>query len=272
MAKLKEIVYIVLAILALVVLSLVLGLNGTKNVDYRYVMLEVNPKVEFLTDKNDMVVSVYAINNEAKELLAGENFVGEKVCDAATKFVDLCVKANYIDVDRDDNAIRLNTVSGLMHGLDINVFKNLTKYIKGNQIKCVIVENQNDLNRFKQAKEVGVGAKKYSLIKAVTRFEPNLSVKQAKELSEKDLMDRIYMAHKNLKQTFTQEDFANKTKLIDFNRSKINNHNSNMTDNTISKFKDDYKEYEISMQKKFEKDFDGQSAKWKENKLNEYYA
>ena len=221
MSKLKEILYIVGVVLVFVALSLVLGLNGTKNVDYRYVMLEINPQIEFLTDKHDRVVSVFALNNEAKELLAGENFVGEKVCDAATKFVDLCVKANYIDVERDDNAIKLNTVSGLMHGLDINVFKNLTKYIKDNQINCVIVENQNDLNRFKQAKEVGVGTKKYSLIKAVTRFEPNLSVEQVKGLSEKDLMDRIYMAHKNLKQTFTQEDFANKSKLIDFNRRKI---------------------------------------------------
>lgn len=272
MSKVKEIVTVIFVIVVFVGFALILGFNGVKNGDYSYVMLEVNPRVEFLADKHNNVVSVYAINDEARQLLAGEQFDGMDIEDAVTKFVDLCVQANYIDVESNDNAVKLTTVSGFMQVLDVNVCKEIRSYFKDNQIKSVIVENQNDLEQYKKAKKQSVNVKKYSLIEAVCRFEPNLTFDKAEKLTEKELLDRINVAHKNLKQEMTIEDLATKTKLIDFNRAKLNKHKDSITNDSLSKFADEYKDNEREKLGDYEKEYKVKSEEWEENRLNRYYA
>lgn len=274
MVKFKQFLWVALIVGVFVGFSLFLGFTGAENLDYNYVKVEVNPKVEFLSDTKNNVTSVFALNNEAKQLLAGEEFVGMKIEMATKKFVDLCVQANYIDVERKDNAVKLTVVAGLTQALETNVYKEVSKYFVDNAINCVVVENQNDLNQFKQAKELGVGLNKLSLMEAVTKFEPNLSLESVKKLSEKELVNRVNVAHQKLKetQTFTSADFENKTKLIDFNRAKLNKHKESLNNEKLSKFADDYKLYVKETLKWYEQDFNKKNLEWEQNKENSYYA
>ncbi len=274
MIKFKQFLWVMFAVSVFVGFSLFLGFTGAENLDYNYVKIEVNPKVEFISDTKNNVTSVYALNDEAKQLLVGEDFIGLKIEKATKKFVDLCVQANYIDVERKDNAVKLTVVAGLTQALETNVYKEVSEYFRKNAIHSVIVENQKDLKQFKEAKKLGVSVNKLSLMEAVTKFEPNLTLEQAKKLSEKELVSRLHNAHQNLEQhkTFTNSDIQNKTKLIDFNRAKLNKHKESLTNNKISEFADDYKLYVKETLKKYEIDFDKQNEEWERSRENSYYA
>ena len=95
MGKICQILIVVFVVAIFVGSAIWFGFSGVVNGEYNYVKVEVNPKVEFLTDKNDKIISVFPVNAEAKELLINEKFIGQNVKDGAKKFVELCVLSNY---------------------------------------------------------------------------------------------------------------------------------------------------------------------------------
>ena len=267
MSKVGQILIIVATITVFIILAVVLGFTGVKNGGYNYIKLEVNPKIEFLTNRKDKIITVMPINDEAKELIINEDFIGISIEEGVEKFVDLCVKANYIDVEREDNAIKLNIVSGLTQSLDVKVYRSIKKYLVNNMVKCVIVEESNDLKQVKTAKQYGVSASKYSLMESLCNLYPDISLNEAKNQSESSMLKKIKIAHENLMPeilNFTEEELTNKVKLIDFNKAKINHHNENINNKAISKFKDEYTEYVKEKKKYYEIDFENQYDNWQE--------
>ena len=275
MGKFKEIIYVVCVVAVLITVSLILGFSGTKNAEYNYVKLEINPALEFLCDGSGKVVTMFPVNAEAKELIIAEQFVGLKAEDASKKFVDLCVQAGYIDVDRQDNAVKLTIITGLTEMLDVKIYNKVSSYLLENQIKAVIVENESDLEEFKEAKKYGVSSNKFSLMESVSRLYPDIEMDSLKKLSKKELIKKIKTAHQNLFEsvvTYTPEQLANKTKLIDFNRAKLNNHKELITKTSKSEFADEYKQFVKLQQKYYEQNFNKQHEMWKANKINSSIA
>lgn len=275
MGKFKEIIYVVCVVAVLIAVSLILGFSGTKNAEYNYVKLEINPALEFLCDGSGKVVTMFPVNAEAKELIIAEQFVGLKAEDASKKFVDLCVQAGYIDVDRQDNAVKLTIITGLTEMLDVKIYNKVSSYLLENQIKAVIIENESDLEEFKEAKKYGVSSNKFSLMESVSRLYPDIEMDGLKKLSKKELIKKIKTAHQNLFEsvvTYTPEQLANKTKLIDFNRAKLNNHKELITKTSKSEFADEYKQFVKLQQKYYEQNFNKQHEMWKANKINSSIA
>lgn len=274
MGKVKEWLIVLVVLIAFVVGVVFFAFMGVKNVEYNYIKLEVNPKVEFITDKNNNIISVFPINKEAKELIVNENFVGMSIWDGSQKFVDLCVQANYIDVETKDNAVKLTVVSGLTEMADVKIYRAITKYFLEHEINCVIIENENDLQEFNEAKKYGVSANKFALMESVCNFDLDLSMKQAKELTEKELINKIKTAHElQVLQTIDcSEELNNKAKLIDFNRAKLNHHKENITTQSVKKFADEYKQFVKGNRRDYKTNFNGKYEEWKRNKINTYLA
>lgn len=275
MVKLKEVIYVLCVVAVLITISLLLGFTGTKNAGYNYVKIEINPAIEFLTNGKGEIITMFPINPEAKELIIEEEFLGLKVEDGAKKFVDLCTQAGYIDVDRQDNAVKLTTITGITEMLDVKIYNKVSSYLLENQIKAVIVENENDLEEFKEAKKHGVSSNKYSLMESVSALYPDMEMEELEKLSKKELISKIKTAHENsLTNTtsFTAEELANKTKLIDFNRAKLNNHKELVSNKNKSEFADEYKQFVKDKQKYYEQNFNKQHKMWKDNKINSSIA
>ena len=273
--KVKEIIVLGLVLLTIIFLAVFMGFRGVKNNKYNYVKLEINPKIEFVTDNKLNVVSVFPLNEEAKQLMSNENFVGLNAEDAAKKFVDLCVKTNYIDVEGEDNAVKLTVVTGLTEKLDVKLFRSVTNYFLENEIKAVVLENETDLKQFKAAKELGVCSNKYSLMESVCNLYPDLTLNDAKILTEKEMILKIKTAHQNLisKTTnYTDYDVQEKERLINENCLKLNNHHKKITKQSRRLFADDYKKFVKENLKQYKTDFDGRKNEWKNNKTNLYFA
>lgn len=273
--KVKEIIVLGLVLLTIIFLAVFMGFRGVKNNKYNYVKLEINPKIEFVTDNKLNVVSVFPLNEEAKQLMSNENFVGLNAEDAAKKFVDLCVKTNYIDVEGEDNAVKLTVVTGLTEKLDVKLFRSVTNYFLENEIKAVVLENETDLKQFKAAKELGVCSNKYSLMESVCNLYPDLTLNDTKSLTEKEMILKIKTAHQNLisKTTnYTDYDVQEKERLINENCLKLNNHHKKITKQSRRLFADDYKKFVKENLKQYKTDFDGRKNEWKNNKTNLYFA
>ena len=271
MGKISQILIVVFVVAIFVGSAIWFGFSGVINGEYNYVKIEVNPKVEFLTDKNDKIISVFPVNEEAKELLINENFIGQNVKDGAKKFVDLCVLSNYIDVEKENNAVKLTIVSDLMQNLDVKIYSEIKKYFINNEIKSVIVENKDDLEIFKQAKKYGVSNNKFVLMQSVCNLYPDTTLEENSKLSEKELLKKIKTGFDTLENnvlTFTDEELNNKTKLLELNKAKITHHNENITNKSISEFVKEYNEYEKEHKSNFEKSFNSQYKNWQENKSN----
>lgn len=271
MSKAGEFLVIGLVITVIISLAVGLSFSGVKNGSYNYVELEINPKVEFVTDSKDNVVSVYPINSDAKKILINENFEGINIKDAVKKYLTLATKLNYLDVERTDNAIKFTCVSGLTKALEVRLYRTINSYLTENQIMGVIVENTDDLQEFKQAKKLSISNDKFSLVESANRLYPDKTKEELKNLSEKKLIELIKDAHVSLKEStlsYSEDELNNKNKTIELYKTKLENHKSKITDKTKSTFKEEYVKNKKQNGKVFETDFDKQSEVWKESKIN----
>ena len=264
----KKELFTIIAILTFVAgIGLFIALSGIKANNNRYVRIEVNPKVEFITDMQNNVISYLPINDEAKILLCDEDFIGMKVYNASLKFVDLCAQANYIDVNGKDNAVRITAVGGVTQSLESRIYSKINNYFKNSEIKAVIVESDNDIDLISEAHKRNItSSNKLMLIDAILEKDSNAKEEELNKLSETKLIDKLIEIHKNTNyspNSFTAEQIANKTKLIDFNRENYETHMNRITNESLSEFSEEYDKFKLKYEDDYEENFNEQYRLWR---------
>ncbi len=265
MKKIGEIAIVVLIIVIMISGGLTFVFLGTRADNTHYVCIEVNPRVEFLTNSKKKVESVKPLNDEAHTLLIDEQFEGMDIVEAAQKFVDLCTQAGYIDVNGKDNAVRISVLSGLNQSLEVNINRAVSGYLVKNEIFGVVLDGTKDLQQFKQAKKEGVSSEKYDLMLAVKENDDSQDFKQLKKKNNKQLLDIIKKQHEDYVFDYTQEQLENKVKLIDFNRTNYNAHKQGITKATTKQFREEYAKYLKKESGKYEQNFDKTYDIWAQN-------
>lgn len=258
----------VFAVIAIATVAVVFGGNDMAGLNY--VKLSVNPQVEFVCD-GETVVAINPINEEAKELCAQENFINTSIEETCSKFVDLCCRAGYIDVEKNDNAVKIDCVSGISQSLEVMVYNTIQDYFKNNEILGVIIENSNDNKAVKEAKDAGVSVDKYALIEALTNLDETKSFNECKEQSESELIKKINDILEKLgnpAENYTQEQLTNKRVLIDFNRVKFADHIEAITEESKGEFKEIFAKNQNELKKQVQDDFDVAYSVWKNNHIN----
>ena len=262
MKKSVQITIIIIAITIVIAGAVSFVLMGARAGGTRYVCVEVNPRVEFLTDKNREVKSVKPINEEAKTLLIDETFVGLSIEEATTKFVDLCARAGYIDINGKDNAVKISVLSGLNQSLEVDLYREVSKYFTDNEIYGVVFDASKDLAIYKAAKRMKVSPEQLDLMLAVKENNNGIDINKIKNKSCKDLIKILEEQHKAYEFEYTEEELANKVKLIDFNRENYENHKANITDKTTRQFREEYSKYLKTENKIYEQNFDKKYVEW----------
>ncbi len=217
-------------------------LLGARADDTYYVCLEVNPRVEFLTNSKGKVKSVKPINEDAKILLINEDFVGKDMADVAVKWIDLCERAGYIDVTGKDNAIKVTVLAGLTQRFESDIVSKVYKKLSKDNVYCVVTENQNDLHNFKSAKKQSASPEKYDLMLAVTE-NGGYKMEDLKSKNSRELIDIIAKQHEEYKFSYTADELALKQSLMDANKQKYDEHMASINDSTTKKFRTEYDKY-----------------------------
>ena len=267
MEKKRTIITVVAVLTIFLGIATYFILNGMVAMDGNYVFVEINPKIEFVTNRSYVVTSYKPINKEAKELVIQENFIGLDVKDAVVKFVDLCARANYIDVDTSDNAIKLTVVDGLTQALDTHIVQSVHKYLKNNEIMCAVIENPSDLNSYKSARKYNMSnLNKYKLIDNIIDNEySTLNHTELNKKSEDELIAIVKDNHTTIV-PYTEEELTNKVKLLDFNRDRFNNHIENINSKTQKEFNKKYDEFQKTKTIDYKTNFDIKYEEWYKSK------
>ena len=272
MKKSKEIFTIVAILIFVLGIGLFIGLNGIKDHNNHYVRIEVNPKIEFITDAHNNVISYVPINEEAKIIVCQESFKGMKIEDACLKFVELCTMANYIDVNQANNAVRITAISGLTHSLENKIYKNINSYFKNHNIKSVIVESENDIDLISEAQDKNIAsANKLMLINAIMEKDESTNLEELNKLTETKLINKLIKIHKTINyspSTYTIEELTNKTKLIDFNREKYESHMFALTNESISEFSEEFTKHKKTHTNSYEENFNQAYNDWRNSLYN----
>lgn len=261
MKNIKQMGVIILVIVVFLGAGISAILLGTRSTHVHYVCVEVNPKVEFLTDKKHKVTSFMPLNQEAKELLIQEQIVGLKIEDAVEKFLTLCTRSGYLKLSGEDNAVKLSVLSGLNQGLESDLTSLINKFYVKNEMLGVVVDSSQDLQNFKSAKKMHVSAEKYDLMLAVNEKGGD-DLMNLKKLSNKKLIEKIQQQHANYNFSYTANELENKVKLIDFNRVSYQEHLNKITPSTTRAFREKQQKHVKKNQKKYKVDFNKEYDNW----------
>lgn len=267
MKKSKEILTIVAILIFVVGVGIFIGLRGVKSHNNHYVRIEVNPKIEFITDSHNSVLSYVPINEEAKIIVCQENFNGLNIEEASLKFIQLCAQANYINVTGNENAVRITTISGLTHSLENKVYKTINNYFKQNNIKGIVVESENDIDLISEAQDKNIAsANKLMLINAIIEKDNKFTPEQLNKLNESKLIDKLIEIHNEINHTpesHTVEQLANKSKLIDLNRKHFEEHIYSINNKKRSEFSDELKKIKAEKANSYEENFNEAYNNWR---------
>lgn len=243
--------------------------SGITAREYNYVQLEINPRVEFICDKNFKVVSYRPLNDDAKTLLAGVEYKGMDIDEVSTDFIDICARAGYIDVNGSDNAVNITVIDGITQALDVHVTQSVYEYLQKNEILCAVVENYEDRSMAEAKKEYGICcSNKYKLISTILEYDENESIETLKKLSEVQLIDMITNIHATSDFSPSEEDYELKSKLIDFNRVKYDTHMNSISNNTQREFAEIFDEYQKLSSEKYRQNFTENYNNWQNEHIS----
>ena len=243
--------------------------SGITAKDYNYVQLEVNPRIEFVCDNHFDVVSWRPLNEDAEILLSEVDYKGMNVDDASVDFIDLCARAGYIDVDGIDNAVNITVIDGITQALDVHVTQSVHEYLQHKEILCAVLENYEDRSMFDAKKENNVCCpNKYKLMTTIQEYMPNYSIESLNKLSEESLIDMVANIHSSEKYTPTKEHIELKTKLIDFNREKYENHMKSITTESQREFSEIFDKHQKTASPKYAENFANSYTNWQNQHIS----
>ena len=250
----------IFTIIASAIITIII--SGNRATHTHYVCIELNPRIEFLTDSDHKVKSLKPLNHEAKELIINEDFVGLPMSDACDKFLSLCAKAGYLKIDGTNNAIKLSVLSGLNQELDLKLSKTINNFLIKNNILGILIDNSQDLQQYKDAKNHGVCAEKYDLMIAVKENNPDATLDQLKKLNNQQLIKKIEESHNNYVLEYTEEELSNKLELLTNYQGAYDAHINNITPDSTRKFKESLKEYRAQNSKVYKINYEQKYNEW----------
>ena len=183
---------IVALLLALSSAFAVCSLGGCKkkNPEASRMTVEINPKVEFILDKDNKVVSATALNDDGAVILAGEaSFTGKTAEEAAEAVVSIATETGYIvkgSATVEDNKINISISCDTSYAKDLygKVEKKVKKYMKDNGINATL--EKIDAMTLEKLKELA--------LKNPERTEDDVKDKTEEQLIAMIKLDRIETA------------------------------------------------------------------------------
>ena len=265
-ATIISLIFVFAVILSAIAFIIFSGITAN---DFNYVQIEVNPRVEFITDKYFRVVSVRPLNEDAEVILAGVDYLGMDIDEASVDFIDICAKAGYIDVDGETNAVNITIIDGITQALDVHVTEEIYNYLKNKEIMCTVVENYEDRKMFDEKKANQVCCvNKYKLMKTIQEYDNTKSIKSLNKLSEESLIDMVTNIHLSNPYQPSQNDYTLKTKLIDFNREKYEKHMNQITDKSKAIFSKKFDTHQKINSKKYFENFTQEYTNWQKEHIS----
>ena len=268
MEKKKTIISLIFVAVVVASAVAVIIFTGITAREYNYVQLEINPRVEFLCDKNFKVVSARALNEDAKVVLSDLEYTGMDIDMACVDFVDQCARTGFIDVNGSNNALNITVIDGLTQALDVHVTKEIFTYLKENEILCAVVENYEDRNMADEKKKNNIAcSNKFKLIKTICEYDKNADIESLKKLSEINLIDMVNNIHLTQDLSIDESYQSTKNKLLEKHKAKYDQHKKLITNTSQKSFSELYDKYNKLSTQRYAQNFSKEYTNWQKTHI-----
>lgn len=209
--------------------------------DNTYLSLEINPAMEMIINKEEKVVS-YSLRNEAAEIVAaGLQLKDMNYEDALHLYLNAAVETGYLDVERNDNAVAIQTCKAKEDDasqFQLQIETKLQTYFEENKLGAVVL-NQGEVNEAVQELvdlyDITFGFAK--LVDAYVAADETHTIEEALEMTPSELIGALvglqdaYMAqYRNQREVGAQ---AIKDELEEALQSKVQAHRDAVTAGTV---------------------------------------
>ena len=193
----KKITVLLTALMIMVCSLSFIGCGDGQTANGQKVMnLSLNPKVEFILDADDKVVSVNALNEEGNLIISAEVFTGKTAEEAAKLFVKVSKETGFIvsgKVSDDENELEIS-LSGdakTAETLYSNVKSKVQEYLTAENITATI-EKEDAIS-------------KEDLKELVLKCAPYLEETKVKAMEYNELVKTLYESRKETAKFYSQE-------------------------------------------------------------------
>jgi len=162
-----------------------------------YVVIDINPSVEFVINGSGVVTKVNSLNEDGKIIVEGEEFIGLTIEEATEKVVEIALALGYMNPDAvqtDPNALLITTYNGnkiVQNRIQSRVQNRLNSYFSEHGIWSVVLNAEDVDELVTEAKAYGVSIGKYRLIKSVQNVNNEYTFEQLADMSVKNLLGLI---------------------------------------------------------------------------------
>lgn len=152
--------------------------------------LDVNPSIELKTNKNDTVLSVEALNDDANEILDGMDLKGVDFDVAVNALVGSMLKNGYIDELKNSILVSVdNDDENKSRELESRLMESINAILSENEITPAIlaqtVTSDEELQKLADEYHISIG--RVSLIQRILAKDPTKSFADLAKLSVNDL-------------------------------------------------------------------------------------
>ena len=200
-----------------------------------YLLVEINPKIEFTLDDEEKVVSVDLLNEDAEIAALHIDFIGMTADEALDAFLDAALEAGFLDVDSEDNAIFITLYSDDEDYEDEvrdRVRNHVEAFLVRERIKGGVFDGQfshEDIQAI--ADEYDVRFNQARAAYAVSEAFEDITLEEAIEMPFTDLMTLLRTRHQDRMQARGEQvrAFALEMReaLTDENRERLEAHRAN---------------------------------------------
>lgn len=155
--------------------------------------LDVNPSIELATNKQEKVIKVTAINEDANEIIDGMDLKNTDLKVAVNAIIGSMVQKGYFDAV--DNSILVTVQNkdeqkaiSLQKELSVNIDETLDSYqVEASVIKQTVSKDKINKSAEELAKELGISVGKANLIQNLIGKDDSLKAEELAKMSIKDL-------------------------------------------------------------------------------------
>ncbi len=158
--------------------------------------LDINPSVAFVTDKNGVVSSVNALNEDADVVLSDNDILngvkGKPLSEAIAAYTDGAMKLGYLDPTKSQNAVRLSCGEDTSDDILNAASDSLKNYFMKNGIYAVVVKNTVNVKELSER----LGVKETKNAEDLAKTLENLSVYSGDRISSELNADELQNLYK----------------------------------------------------------------------------
>lgn len=190
--KFKEVIpYTSVAVIFLVAF---LGLQIQAKTPDSLVYLDVNPSVNFTTNKKDKVIKVQADNLDGQKIIDKMNFKGKNMEEVTAELLDRMIEENYLVKNNNYVLLSVYNKNGEKEEVQTENLNSLIhKHLRENNIRPIVLAQK--LNKTDMIKEFAdnhkISESKMTFIKKIINLDSSLKKEDLAKLSLAELIELI---------------------------------------------------------------------------------